>query len=714
MKIVLTYIEKLKYNLHILTNNQNNIFAPKTVALIGASEQEGSVGRAIMNNLMSNGYEGKIFPINPKQSTILGQKCYSSISDLEIIPDLAIIAVPAKIVPQVTSQIAQKGTKGVIIVSAGFGEIGIEGQKLEDEVVTICNQNGISLIGPNCLGICNPKIGLNATFSSDIPPKGNISFLSQSGALCTAIIDMAQSQGLGFAKFVSLGNKPQCSEIELIEYLANDPDTDVIAIYAEQLTNAKAIIEVSNKCQKPIIILKSGKTDEGSKATSSHTGALASSNMLYDTLFRQSGITSCYTLEEFILSMQILSSYPTSHIKNTAIITNAGGPGVLATDSVIKYKLGIAEISDELKTKLSEALPPFAGLNNPIDLIGDAQSDRYKSALNILLADNTIDSALVIVSPQAMTDFENIVIVIIDAKNKYKKPIVVSLIGEKTTHKFLPVLRSNNIPVTKYPENIAMMLSRLNNPAKSQTPILTDSSMKKDIEPIFDKYRSKSQNYITESDAKFILSKYGIRTPVSKHYIDSNQITENYKADFGNKKVAVKILSPDVMHKTDVGGVLLNVESSNIAEAYNEICQNVASHLPNARIDGVHVEEMIDKTSGFEFVIGANRDPNLGMSIMVGLGGIYVEMLKDVLFGFCPLSDEDINYMLDNLKSSALINGTRGKIPLDRQAMFDCIKSLSQLLHDFPSITEIDINPVLLMEEGKGLVALDGKIVFDI
>jgi acyl-CoA synthetase (NDP forming) len=312
-----------------------------------------------------------------------------------------------------------------------------------------------------------------------------------------------------------------------------------------------------------------------------------------------------------------------------------------------------------------------------------------------------------------MTDFDNIVEVIIQAKNKYNKPIVVSLVGEKTTHKFLPRLRSNNIPVTKYPENIAMMLSRLSSPAKSTIPTLKDSRIKAEIKSIFDKYRSKSQNYITESDAKFILSQYGIRTPISKHYASVNQITENYKADFLDKKVAVKILSPDVMHKTDVGGVMLNIEPDQIAKSYSEICKNVTSHLPEARIDGVHVEEMIDKNSGFEFVIGANRDPNLGMSIMIGLGGIYVEMIKDVIFGFCPLSDSDINYMIDNLKSSQLISGVRGKPPLDRQAFFDCIKSLSQLLHDFPSITEIDINPVLLMEAGKGLVALDGKIVFE-
>lgn len=765
----------------------SNICNPQSIAIIGASAQAGSVGNSIVKNLLT-GYRGQVFPINPKNAEILNTKCFATITELPIIPDLVIIVVPAKFVVQVLEQVAIKGTKGVVIISAGFREIGNEGLVLENQIKSTCLANAISLIGPNCLGVINPWIGMNGSFANDIPPKGNIAFLSQSGAICTAVIDYANSLGLGFSKFVSVGNKALCSEVEMLKYLEQDQQTEVIAIYAEGLSNANLIIETMKNITKPVIILKSGRTAAGSGASSSHTGALASEDVLYETLFRQAGIIRANTIEELFEYMQVLSRYnkskklaPNSGKIQVAIITNAGGPGVLATDFIIQNGMELAQISKASLEQLKLVLPPTANFHNPFDLIGDAPAQRYQDALEIISNDQNVDAIIVILTPQTTTEIEKTADLICKYSVMTNKPIIASFIGGEKVLSGVQILKQHNVVHIDFPENAARALSVLNSEklkVKSQefkenklldtssnknrhcerpiqefslekfgkskvlllplsgteslTPFkIINLSNKKTAQTIFDCYRAKNQNYIPEVDAKKIFECYNVSTVKSVFCKDLGGVKALVKKTFGqnldqssrnvgvsytNKeslKLILKIISPDIMHKTDVGGITLNVNLEDAEVEFEKMMSLVESNLPNAKIDGILFSEMVDLKSGVEFILGAKKDPSLGTAIMFGLGGTLVEMLSDVTFGFGKLQREDILDMIDQLKCKKLIAGYRGKDPLDLEAIIITIQGLSQLLQDFPNIVEIDMNPLLVGYNQSGVVALDAKIVFE-
>jgi acetate---CoA ligase (ADP-forming) len=769
----------------------SNIFTPQSIALIGASAQQGTVGNSMLKNLLT-GYKGQVFPINPKSIEILNTKCFGSITDLPTIPDLAIIAVPAKFVIQVLQQVADKCVKSVVIISAGFREIGGEGIELENQIKEICTTNNISLIGPNCLGVINPWINMNGSFASDIPPKGNIAFLSQSGAICTAVIDYANTLGLGFSKFVSVGNKAVCSEVEMLKYLEQDPQTEVIAIYAEGLTDANLIIQTKKSITKPVVILKSGRTAAGGGASSSHTGALASEDVLYESLFRQAGIIRANTIEELFEYMQVLSRYGGSEkllqpfgqsligietliglsrqplIKGqqsklqVAIITNAGGPGVLTTDFVIQNGMELARISPTSFEKLKLVLPPTANFHNPFDLIGDATASRYRDALEVVANDINVDAIIVILTPQTTTQIDETAQLIVDYSKQTSKPIITSFIGGNKVLSGVQILRQNKVVHIDFPENAAKALSvlssrkinlksnvlesRTTNDRHSERPSeeshlevietittlpLTHSGIeslaplkitnfvnsKTKAQSIFDTYKAKNQNYIPEADAKKIFEYYDIPTVKSVFCANASEVKQLVNETFGSiqshSKLILKIISPDIMHKTDVGGVTANVTLENAELEFTKMISLVKSHLPNAKIEGILFSQMIDLKAGVEFILGAKKDPSLGTAVMFGLGGTMVELIHDVVFGFGKLDRRNVLDMVDQLKSRQIINGYRGKDPLDLEAIIQTIQGLSQMVQDFPNITEVDMNPLLVGYNYKGAVALDAKIVFE-
>jgi acetate---CoA ligase (ADP-forming) len=823
----------------------SNIFEPKSIAIIGASAQEGSVGNAIVKNLL-NGYQGQVFPINPKNTEILGTTCFASVLDLAIVPDLAIIVVPAKVVPIVLQQVVDKSVKGVVIISAGFKEVGGEGVDLENKVKEICERNGISLIGPNCLGVINPWIDMNGSFANSVPPKGNVAFLSQSGAICTAVIDYAQKLDLGFSKFVSVGNKALSSEVEMIKYLEQDPQTDVISIYAEGLTNAAEIIETMKSITKPVVILKSGRTAAGYGASSSHTGALASEDVLYEALFRQARIHRAENIKEFFEYIQVLSRYGNSEklkVKSeksvagelpldkglaaqadwgykvdkanngiaqaastntdrtidskieklqVAIITNAGGPGVLTTDSVIQNGMELAKISNDSLEKLKLVLPPTANFHNPFDLIGDAPAQRYQDALEVLTKDENVGAIIVILTPQTTTQIDETASLISKYASQTNKPIIASFIGGNKVLSGVEIFRQNDVVHIDFPESAARALSVLNSEklkVKNEKSIssdchfechseeshlgefeipndvalaasttsssylfntgtgsfaalkMTSSLNKQKAQLIFDKYKYKNQNYIPEVDAKKIFELYDIPTVKSVFCESEEEVKTLVDNTFGGvsntgtgsfaplkmtnlfgmlkeqpkfeTKLILKIISPDIMHKFDIGGIIANVSLENAPKEYGNMMKTVQSKLPDAKLEGVLFSQMVDLTSGVEFILGAKKDPSLGTAIMFGLGGTMVELIHDVVFGFGKLNRNDIVEMIDNLKSKKIIKGYRGKSPLDLEAIITTIEGLSNLLSDFPSITEVDMNPVLVGYNQSGVKVLDAKIVFE-
>ena len=713
----------------------NNIFIPKSIAIIGASIQVGTVGNSILTNLIQ-GFEGSLYPINPKYLEIAKLTCYSSILELGCIPDLAIIVVPSKFVLSVLEQCASKGIKGIVIISAGFKEVGGQGIELEEKVKEICIDNDISLIGPNCLGVVNPWISMNASFADSMPPKGNVAFLSQSGAICTAVIDCAKFLGIGFSKFVSVGNKALCSEVEMLKYLQEDPQTDVIAIYAEGLKDANLIIETMKSINKPVVILKSGRTSAGAGASSSHTGALASEDILYETLFRQSRMIRANTIQELFDFMQVLSRYPGVSIKSqkklqVAVVTNAGGPGVLTTDSVIQNGMELAKISPESLDKLRLALPPTANFHNPFDLIGDAASQRYHDALEVLTNDEGADAIIVILTPQSTTEIDQTAKIISDFTNNSKKPIITSFIGADKVVSGVDILRQNKVVHISFPENAARALSVLNSQINISTlqpttfPKINSINIslenKQKVQKIFDHYKSKKQFYIPEVDAKKIFEAYNTPTVKSIYcknlkevinMIKKSPFSKSIDGKFNNKLI-LKIISPDIMHKSDAGGIKTNVDIANAEIEYTNMMQLVRSKNPNAKLEGVLFSEMVDLSNGVEFILGAKKDPSLGTAIMFGLGGTMVELIQDVVFGFGKLDRLAVLEMIDTLKSKKIIQGYRGKSPLDQTAIILTIENLSRLLINFPNIVEIDMNPLLVGYNNSGVIVLDAKIVFE-
>ena len=694
----------------------NSLFYPKSIAIIGASSREKTVGNDVVKNLVEQGYQGKILPVNPKISELYGQKVYADVSGVDQEIELVVVAIPAKFVPANIELAASKGAKAAIVISAGFKETGEV--ELEQELQAVCAKHNIALVGPNCLGVINPEIQLNASFAQLMPELGEVAFISQSGALCTAILDYAQKLGVGFSKFISIGNKADVDELQLVRYFAEDKQTRVVMIYAEELTNAPEFISTLRQLNrgdnpKPIIILKSGRTEAGAGAIASHTGSLAGGDAAYTALFKQAGLIRANSIKELFDLAQVFSKNQLQPAKRYAIVTNAGGPGVLTTDEATDNGLEMAQLSQDSITKLKAALPQAASANNPVDVLGDAKADRYELALQVLAEDEQVDSIQVIMTPQSMTEIEATAKAAVSIKQQTNKPIVVSLMGEATVQPGVKLLHQHQVASTNYPEPGAKGLAKLDQfyhwtKQTSEPPLAYNDVDQQKVAEIFAKARETGQTSFPEAEAMEIIKAYNfpiLQSEVARSPQEARQLAQKI-----GTKLAMKIVSPDILHKSDVGGVILNVTEDDVEAKYQEMMQTVAGHKPEAKLEGVLLMEMAP-ADGLEVILGVNQAPGLGTMIMFGLGGVYVEVLKDVAFAYAPLTKTDALAMIEDLKTAELFEGVRGEAPRDKEKLVECLGRLSQLVTDFPQISELDINPLLSLPQGQGAKVLDVRIV---
>ncbi len=703
-------------------NKLNFIFYPRSIAVIGASREPGSVGQSLLANIIGNRIQGIVYPVNPKAKGILGIKSYPTVTEIPDVVDLAVIIVPSRYVPSVLDECGQKGVKGAIIISAGFKEIGGAGIELEQEVKKIIEKYNISLLGPNCLGIINtdPKSCLNATFGMQFPKQGNISFVSQSGALCVAVLEYAKEANVGFAKFISMGNKADINENELLLYLKEDPKTDVILMYLEDLVNGREFMRIAREITsdisnpKPIIALKAGSTVLGARAASSHTGSLAGSDRVYDAIFEQCGVLRVETLEELFDYVRAFSSQPLPAGKNVAIITNSGGPGILATDSCTHYGLNVTPLSPKTVQTLKKVLPPTASFNNPVDLIGDAHHDRYEVSLKEVLKDKNVHSSIVILTPTAFTDVEKIATSIVNTAKAYKKPVLACFLGVYDVSKGIEILEENGIPSYRFPESAARVLSEMTNYTwwlkRPLTEIRKFKVNKIKAKKIIESVQKQGRHSLFEQEAYQVLEAY--KFPVIKSVLAKDEKRAVETASRLGFPVAMKIVSPDILHKFDYGGVKLNLKNqSEVRQAYREILRNVRAKKPKARLTGILVETMAPE--GKEVILGMSRDSQFGPILMFGLGGIYVEALEDVTFRLAPIRELAASMMIKRTKTHKILDGFRGGPVYDIPAIEECLKRLSQLVSDFEQIKELDINPLIVHEKGKGCTIVDARIILD-
>jgi acetyltransferase len=689
--------------------------SPKSVAVIGATGREGSVGNAVFSNILFGNYKGVVYPVNPNWKSIHGVKAYPSVMDIPDEIDLAVVIVPSKVVPKVMRECGEKGVKGVVVISAGFKEIGKEGEKLELEIKGISDEYSMPLIGPNCVGIINTDadISLNATFARAMPRRGNIAFVSQSGALGVAALEYARTENIGLSKFISVGNKADINENDLLYILKDDPSTRVILLYLEDLSDHQKFIDLARLItgeipyKKPIIAIKSGRTMEGARAALSHTGALAGSDEAYDSIFTQCGILRVETLEELFNLAVAFSTQPIPKSNRIAILTNAGGPGILATDAAVRLGLKLADFSDSTKKKLREKLPPVVTINNPLDLIGDADEKRFEVALECILEDKNVDGVVVIATPQLMTDMKAIAEAIVKTRKKIEKPLVATLMATTTDiSDALSILDEGKIPRYTFPETAARALASMCKYAwwvmRPRTGIKIFKDVKKsEVLKIIENAKSEGRKFLLEPESHAILQAYGFPVLRFKFVKDEKECID--AAQSIGYPVVLKVVSPDIIHKIDVGGVIVNIKNpEELKEAYKTVKRSVESYNPNARIIGFLVQEMAKR--GKETILGMKRDPKLGPLLMFGLGGIYVEIMKDVSFRIAPIREFSAYRMIKEIRGYKILEGVRGEPPSDIDAIAECLERLSQLAMDFEELEELDINPLFVYERGANVV----------
>ena len=705
----------------MVTLNLDKIFNPQTVAIIGATDTEGSVGYAIVKNFTRLGYTGKVYFVNNHKPEILGTKTFPSIGQIPEAIDLAMIATPAKTVPDVMEECGKAGVKGVIIVSAGFKETGSAGKALEQKILEIAKKYGIRVVGPNCIGIIRPGINLNATFVDKVPKAGKIAFLSQSGALGSAILDWAIHENIGFSNFVSVGSMIDVDFGDLIDYFGTDPKTKSILMYVEGITEARKFMSAARHFArtKPIIVVKSGRFSESAKAAASHTGSLSGEDAIYDAAFKRAGIVRVDEIADLFNAAEVLSTQPLPKGPNLAIITNAGGPGVMTTDALIAKGGKLANLSKKTLDSLNAVLPPFWSHGNPIDVLGDAKIDRYKVAVQACLSDDNIDGILVIFTQQAVSETLEIakgIVELVRGKSYQNKTILTSFMGFGAVEEANDFLNANNIPTYSTPEQavktyMAMYQYKRNLELIYETPeeLAVEAPPKRPINVIIQNAAFENREVLTEDEAKRILKYYNF--PVVKTAAANNVEEAVAYAQQMGFPVVMKILSPQIIHKSDAGGVILNVhDAAEVRQAFDTLIQRATAYDPNAHIIGVTVQPMIQK-KGYEIIIGGKTDPIFGPVVLFGMGGVGVELFKDYAMGLPPLNTTLIRRMLEETKVYQLLKGYRGSPPVDLKKLEETLLLFSHLLIDFPQIKEIDINPLLINEKDASI--LDARVVID-
>ncbi|MBW4666607.1 MAG: bifunctional acetate--CoA ligase family protein/GNAT family N-acetyltransferase [Cyanomargarita calcarea GSE-NOS-MK-12-04C] len=701
------------------------IFNPKAIAVIGASERENSVGRIVLWNLIRNPFGGTVFPVNPKRHSILGIKAYPNIAAVPEAVDLAIIATPASTVPGIVSECVDAGVKGAIILSAGFKEIGAVGADLEQQVLKEARRGKIRLIGPNCLGVINPHTNLNATFASSVALPGKVGFISQSGALCTAILDWSFRENVGFSSFISIGSMLDVDWGDLIEYLGDDPSTESIVIYMESIGNARSFLSAAREVAltKPIIVIKAGRTEAAAKAAASHTGALAGSDAVFDAALRRCGVLRVNSISDLFDMAEVLAKQPRPEGPRLTIITNAGGPGVLATDALITDGGELAELSQETSDALHQILPANGNHSNPIDLLGDADPNRYAQALDIAAKDPNSDGLLVILTPQAMTDPTQTAR-LLKPYAKIGKPAIASWMGDADVNAGAEILNQASIPTFPFPDTAARVFNYMwrysyNLRGLYETPVLAnqevDISNRTLVETIIQKARQVGRSLLTEVESKEVLAAYGI--PTVETLLATTVEEAVQQADRIGYPVVIKVYSHTITHKTDVGGVHLNLCCGDaVREAYNAIQTSVTNKVGASHFAGVTIQPMLDLKNGYELILGSSIDSQFGPVLLFGTGGQLVEVFKDRALGLPPLNTTLARRMMEQTRIYKALQGVRGRRAVDLEALEQLLVRFSQLVVEQPWIKEIDINPLLAQEikneiTQNSLIALDGRIV---
>ena len=689
--------------------------SPKSIAIIGASDKRGSVGRTITSNIM-NGFKGTVFPISPTRPTVFYKKAYKSVLDVPSPIDLAVIIIKNTIVPLVLEECGKKKIKGAIVITAGFKEVDEEGKKLEQKLKDIAKKYNLRIIGPNCLGVMNldPKTMMNSTFLKITPKSGEIALVSQSGAICAALCEDASAQGIGFSAVISMGNKADTNEIDVLKILANHKQTKVIVMYLEDMGDGQEFLKVckniTRKLKKPIFVLKSGRSEAGAKAAMSHTGALMGSEKIYDALLKQSGAIRVDTMEELFDYATAFSKQPLPLNGDFVIVSNAGGPAIITTDACEKYGIKMADITS-IRPKIDAVIPPWGSSRNPVDIVGDADFNRFDNVLSEVLQHKNVGSVITMCTPSGTLDYDKLAEVVVKNSKKYKKTMLASLMGLDEGIQNRKILSEGGVPFYTYAEGAIRTLNamlRFVNWIKSPPGTIVKLKVDKaKAKRVFDKVKRDGRPNLLEEEGQEILRAYGF--PLPKSSLAKN---ENEAAKIAKKigyPVVMKIASLQIIHKSDAGGVKVNLTNDNeVKAAFKEIVKNAKKYNKKAVIKGVLVVEMVK--GGKEMIIGSKLEPGFGSVIMLGMGGIYVEVLKDVTFRLAPVTDREAYDMISSIKTKKLLEGVRGEKPSDLNKLAECIQRLSQLVTDFKEIKELDMNPVLVMEKGKGCRILDVRI----
>jgi len=699
-----------------MTHPLSPFFSPSGVAIIGASANPAKLSHGILKNLKESSYRGKVYPVNPGSTEILGYTTYADISQVPDPVELAVSVLPAPLTPDTLRACGERGIRAVIIISGGFKEVGAAGEQLEQQCLEIARQYGMRLIGPNCVGTMDLFSGLNTTFIKGMPARGSIGFLSQSGAVCGAVVDIVSSMGIGFSNFSSLGNEADINETDIIEYLAQDDNTKVIAAYVEAVQNGSGFIEAVSRVTpyKPVLVLKAGRTGEGARAVSSHTGSLAGSHTAYQAAFERCGALEVTSGEElFNLSLALTS--PTRLTGNrVAILTNSGGPAALASDSLAQHSLTLASLSAAAQQSLREKLVPSAQAQNPVDMLGGATPLEYEAALNACLADDQVDAVLTILTPQALVNPLEVAQAMHRTAADQPKPVIACLMGGASIQEARFFLNTHNIPMYVYPEQAAAALGALLRRSQwlsgyaQQTPAEADAPAV--LPPAVDQILQAAAGAVSlgEFETRPILQSLGIPIAPGGMAADAQQAA--HLAEQIGCPVVMKIVSQQILHKSDAGGVLLNLQSpAEAAQAFEQLTGKIKASHPAAVIQGVLVEKMAPK--GIEVILGMRRDPTFGPLMMFGLGGVFVELFSDVAFALAPLNREQALRMIEKTKAARLLRGLRGASPADLDAVVDCLVKLSHFALNASNVAEFEINPLLVYPHGQGVLAIDSRAI---
>jgi 4-hydroxybutyryl-CoA synthetase (ADP-forming) len=694
-------------------------FSPKSIAIIGASEKPG-VGKTIFYNIAKH-FKGKIYPVTPSNPTVGGLTAYKNVLDIPDSIDLAVVAAPSKFTPSVMEEVGKKGIKGAIIVSAGFKEVDEAGAKLEREVGEIAKKYDIKVIGPNCLGIISFSKDniMNSTFLKITPKYGNIALVSQSGAICAATVEDAEAQNIGFSKVISMGNKVDMDESDVLELLAEDEDTRVIVMYLEDIRNARRFMEIAKKItterEKPIIVLKSGRTAEGAKAAASHTGALGGSDANYEAAFAQSGVIRVDTMGELFDLATAFSKQPLPD-GNVVIVSNAGGPAIISTDACSRYGLKMADISS-IRDDIASVIPAYGSPRNPVDIVGDADYLRFEKVLHLTLAHPNVGSVVTMCTPSATLNYDDLARVLVKVSQQFpNKTILASLMGLAEGIENRRIMSEGGIPYYLYSEPAIRTLKAMYDfkkwidEASTKRTTLQFAKNTAKVKSVFENVRKNGRSNLLEEEGYEVLEAYGFPTP--KSILCTREQDCMDAANEIGYPLVMKIVSPDIIHKSDAGGVKVGIKTDDeLRNSFRAITENALKYKSDAKINGVLVQEMIK--SAKETILGASQDPTFGPVIMFGLGGIYVEVLKDVVFRIVPIDEQEAIRMVESIKTIKLLKGVRGEKSSDLRAIADSLQRLSQLVVDFPEIKEFDINPLLVLEEGKGARVVDARIILN-